>query len=267
MKMGAKIGNVFQFLAKFLRHGPGLQRAQPDAKLRRSLTNRLNQLPQGRLSRKIHAPGGDLDAGDHQLPIALLGKLHGLLHRQLQGRGAHRPTSIGNDAVTAEIDTAILHLQKRPRAVGKTAGRQNFKFSAAQGIVKALLLLPIPDGREHILHKFLPLTAAAQHICSQRAHRLGIMLGIAAADTDDGLRMLPPAAADHRPVFLIRHRGDGAGIDDIPVALLLKAAHRMSHLRKKLLHCLGLILVCLAAEGIKSKFHVIFTKIFMCFLC
>jgi hypothetical protein len=64
-----------------------------------------------------------------------------------------------------------------------------------------------------------------------------------------------PAAADDGAVFLVRHGGDGAGIDDVSVADLVKAANLVPLGQQELLHGLGLVLIHLAAKGVKGKFH------------
>ena len=81
------------------------------------------------------------------------------------------------------------------------------------------------------------------------------MLGIADADTDDGVGVISPAAADHSPVLFVSHGGDGAGIDHIAVALVIEGYNLMTLTDQQLLHRLGLILICLAPEGIKTKNH------------
>ena len=86
------------------------------------------------------------------------------------------------------------------------------------------------------------------------------MLDIAAAHGDHRRRMLPAATANHRPVLFVCHRRDGAGVDDIAVTGLIEAADLMTLVPEQLLHGLGLILVGLAAKGIKCKLHVKSTK-------
>jgi hypothetical protein len=63
------------------------------------------------------------------------------------------------------------------------------------------------------------------------------------------------AAAENGTVFLVCHSGDGAGVDDIAVAIFCKGADRMPPLCKQLFHSLGLVLIDLAAQGVKAKAH------------
>ena len=110
-------------------------------------------------------------------------------------------------------------------------------------------------GGEHILQKLLPAAASAHHVRPQLLYGLGGVLAVTAAHADDRLRVFPAAAAEHGPVFLVRHGGDGAGIDDIAVAGVLKGGDVVPLLGQQALHGLSLILVGFAAQGIKSKFH------------
>ena len=80
-----------------------------------------------------------------------------------------------------------------------------------------------------------------------------VELGIAAADTDDTIRMLPAQTVDQGAVFPIRHSGDGAGIDDINITVFLRKI--MPQCQKHLLHGLRLILIYLATQCVTLKFH------------
>ena len=111
------------------------------------------------------------------------------------------------------------------------------------------------DCFQHFFDEFLPPRGAADDIHPQLSRLLRGMLGVAAADPDHRLRIFPAAPADDCPVLFVRNGGDGAGIDDVSVAALLKGANLVTPLCEKTLHCLGLKLVGLAAQGIKAKFH------------
>ena len=110
VELGTQIGKRRQLLAELLRHDPGLQRTQADAQVGNGPADGFDQYSQTGFSRQIHAPGGDLDAGDDDLPVALFCQSLCLLHGQLQGGGTDRSTGIGNDAVGAEIHAAVLDL-------------------------------------------------------------------------------------------------------------------------------------------------------------
>ena len=80
-------------------------------------------------------------------------------------------------------------------------------------------------------------------------------LGIAAAHGDDSVGVVLPGAEDDLPGLLVADGGDGAGVDDIGVGLLLKGHENVAPGSEHLLQCLSFVLIDLAAEGIKSNFH------------
>ena len=115
--------------------------------------------------------------------------------------------------------------------------------------------MPGAGGLVHHAQEVLPPGGACHDIHTQTGYLLRLELGVAAADAEDRRRIQLPAAADDVAVFLVRHGGDGAGVDDIAVAGLFKAADSMPGGGEPLLHGLGLVLVDLAAQSIKGVFH------------
>ena len=107
----------------------------------------------------------------------------------------------------------------------------------------------------HISDEGFPTAAAADHIGAQLPQRIRGVLGVAATDTQNGIGVFPAAPTDDGAVLPVCHCGDRAGIDDISVTRLAETANGMSPVQQKLLHRLGLILIDLAAQCIKTKFH------------
>ena len=68
-------------------------------------------------------------------------------------------------------------------------------------------------------------------------------------------KRIKPTAHYHLPGLFVADGGDGAGVDDIAVADLVKAAEGMPALHQQLLHRLRLVLVDLAAQRVTCKFH------------
>ena len=85
VEMGAEIFKRRRPAAELLRNGTGLQAAQADTHSPGSGGHRLQKVDEALLPRQVLAPGGDLDAREHHLPIALTGKLLRLPGRLLQG--------------------------------------------------------------------------------------------------------------------------------------------------------------------------------------
>ena len=185
----------------------------------------------------------------------MLGQRLGLCYGQFHGSGTDRASGIRDDTVGAEVDATILHLQHGAGTAFQTACRQHFKFPPPQGVVYVAAMLTGVDSCEDFFNKAFPIGAAANHIYPQFFQCFGSVLGVAAAHSHDCFGVFPPAAADHGPVLLICHSSDRAGIDDIAVAGLCKGTRNMATGEQKLLHCLGLVLINLAAKGIKSDLH------------
>jgi hypothetical protein len=80
-------------------------------------------------------------------------------------------------------------------------------------------------------------------------------LGIAAAHRHhgSGAGLLDPV--DDLARLLVGHSGDGAGVDDIRIRLLLKIHHLVAPLTEHGFHGLGLILIHFTAKGINGNFH------------
>ena len=207
------------------------------------------------MSGQILPPGGDLDAGEHDLVIALLRQLPGLLRRPLQGQGTYPAPGVGDDAVGAEVDAAVLDLQHGPGAALQAAGGQLLKVQAAEGVVQGGDGLPLPCGALHQLHKARPVAGAADQVHPQLLHVAGMGLGIAAAHGDHRVRRGLPGPADDLPGLFVADGGDGAGVDEIGVRRPLEGDQFVAPGGEQLLQGLGLILVHLAAQSIEGDPH------------
>ena len=253
--MRAEIRVFRNFFAEFSGDDARLQRPQPDADLRHSLAQRRQKSRQPRLPRQVPAPGGDLDARNHDLPVAPVRQFPGLRHGHVQRCGPDRTTGVRDDAVGAEIRTAVLNLQHGTGPFLQPSGGQDLKLPAPQRSVHFFLLFPAIQGFQQHFHEFFPTGAAPQNVHAQGFQVLGGVLGIAPAHGQQGLWMLPAATAQHGPALFVGHGGNGAGVDHIGVAVPLESADLLTPLKQKALHSLGLILIHLAAQGVKSKFH------------
>ena len=255
MELRAEIWIPGKRLTECLVNRARLQRAETDAYARHSLAQRCQQLPQAASVLPFPAPGRDLNAVDNDLPVALSGKARCLRHSRLQRHGTHPAACIGNDAVGTEIVAAVFDFQKRSCPRGKSARGQNFKRAGAACVVHAVPFLPRLRGINHMPDESLPSICADQHIHVKLSDLVRAALRIAAAHTDHGLRVQLAHAPDGVAGFFIGHGRDGAGVDDVAVADLVKAAERMAALHEQLLHGLRFVLIDLTAERIACKFH------------
>ena len=255
VELRAEIGVDAERLAEVLVDGARLQRAQADPDRGDRRAERRQQLPQAAAVLPLPAPGGDLDAVDDDLAVALGGKALRLLHRGLQRHGAHPAAGIGDDAVGAEIVAPVLDLQQRPRPRGKPARGQDLKRARLARVVHALPFLARGGSFDHVADEGLAAVGADEHVDVQLADLVRAALGVAAAHADGGGRIQLAHAPDGVAGFLVGNGCDGAGIDDIAVADLVKAAEGMPALHQQLLHRLRLVLVDLAAQRVTCKFH------------
>ena len=255
VELGAEVGEPGGPAAEILRHGAGLQTTQPQAHLSRRLRHRLQQVDEAAAVLEILSPRGDLDAGKDHLPVALPPQLLRLAHRLLQRQGPHRPPCIGDDAVGAEVDAAVLHLQHGPCPGRHAPGGQHLEGAAAQGLIHRHTAAVILRRLLQQGQKLHPVAGAADEVDAQLLSLRGVGLHIAAAGSHHGLGIAALGPADHLPGFFIADGGDGAGIDDVGIRRGLKVHQRVATPLKLLLHGLRLILVDLAAEGVNSNSH------------
>ena len=255
--MGAQVGQGGGPAAEVLRDGAGFQGAQPHPALRRGGAHRLHKVDQALPIFEIVSPGGDFDAGEHQLPVAHPGKALCLTGGLLQGKGADRPPGVGNDTVGAEVDAAILHLEHGPGAPFQAAGGQMLILAAAQGVVHPYHRVSAvgAEGLQRV-QKAHAVGRAHDQIHPQGLHRLRIGLGVAAAHRHHRVGGALAGLPDHLAGFLVAHRRDGAGVDHIGVRRPVKGHQGVAPAGELRLHRLRLVLVDLAAQGVDSNSHV-----------
>ena len=82
----------------------------------------LHQLAEARAARQVGAVGGDVDAGQHDLAIAVAGEPPDLLDHGAHRHRARSAAAIGDDAEGAAVVAAVLHLRRR-RARGRRCRR------------------------------------------------------------------------------------------------------------------------------------------------
>ena len=251
----AQIGQGRPPAAKVLRDGAGLQGPQPHPAAGGGGAHRLNEIHQLRLVRQVPAPGGDLDAGEHQLLVALLCQLGGLSGGLSRGQGADGASGVGDDAVGAEIDTAVLHLEHGPGAALQPPGGQPLEGTAAESVVHLHHLAPVGAQRLQPVQKPHAVVGTHHQIHLQGLHRLRVGLGIAAAHRHDGVGRAFSGLPDHLAGFFVAHRRDGTGVDDVGVGLPVKGYQGMAPAGQLGLHGLGLVLVDLAAQSIDRCAH------------
>jgi len=193
------------------------------------------------------APGGDFDAVDDDLPVALGGELPRLRHRIFKRQGAHPPAGVGDDAVGAEIVAAVLDLQQRPRPLGKAAGGQLLERARKARVLDVLPAELFRGGRRQFVQKFRAAVRADEYIHVELPDLLRRGLRVAAAYADHRVRIELPRTPDGVARFFVGDRRDGAGVDDVAVADAVEFTQRVAARQKELLHGLRLVLIHLTS--------------------
>ena len=111
---------------------------------------------------------------------------------------------------------------------------------------------PLQRGPEAV-----SVPGAAHQVRPQLLRRAGVGLGKTAADSQYRLRVLPAEPPDELAVFLVAHRRNGAGVDNIGVqtAGVVRVAQGVPPGGPRLLQCLTLVLIYLAPQGQNGKPH------------
>ena len=255
MEVWAEVGKLRRPPAKFLRDRSRLQTAQPDAQVRDGGAEGFQKVNERLTVPPLHPPGGDLNAGDDDLPVTLRSKLLCLRDGVLQRLGAERPPGIGYDAVGAEVAAAVLDLEHSPGAALQAAGGQHFKPRSADGVVHVDPGLAAADLPADLIEKCLLAARAGDHIHLQGRNLFRLCLGIAPADADDSVRILPPDPADDLAGLLVADGGDRTGVDDVELSLLLKRDGSVALALQNGLHGLAFVLIHFTSKGINRKTH------------
>ena len=255
VELGTQVRQSGGPAAEVLRDRSRLQTAQADADAGGGGADGLHQVDEGLTRFQILAPGGNFDARQDDLPVAVGGEARRLLHRLFQGQGAHRAPGVGDDAVGAEVDAAVLHLQHGPGAVFHAAGGQHLEHPALEGLVDGLQAALLRHRLLQQADEAGAVAGAGDEVHVQFPHIVGVGLGVAAADGHHRAGVLPAGPVEHLPGLLVADRRDGAGVHHIGVRRVGKVHDLVAPGPERLLHGLGLVLIHFAPEGVNGNFH------------
>ena len=260
MKMAADLTGRCGAAAKILRDDRRLDRAEAQAHLRRGGGHRLNGIGQRECARKIPPVGRDLDAGQYELTVALLGQMRSLPRHFIRRQTADAAARIRDDAVGAEVIAAVLDLEHRARAAIGSAGRQRLKVKAAERVIDAGDGCVLTKRAQDIVHERLLAAAAVHDIGADGGGILGAELRPAAAHGTQCLRVLLAQLADHLARLAPAFRRDCTGIDDDQIDRVTLPCGRKSMRVQQRFDRLRFILVDLAAECGYNIVHINISK-------
>ena len=160
-----------------------------------------------------------MDAGEHDLLMSLGQQAAGLLQGFRRRQGAHRSPHVGDDAVAAELVAAVLDLEIGPgpalEAVRGYRAEIMTLHHVGHGKKRAFVFAVLPQQLFHQLGQAAAFLHAHDEVGGLQLFDLRRRpLGVAAADRQQGFRLLLGEAADQVAGLFVRHLGDGAGVDD-----------------------------------------------------
>src|SRR5262249_17157800 len=156
------------------------------------------------------APGGEVDAGEHDLRAAVRDQAFDLLHDVARRRGARVSTAVRDHAERAAMVAAVLHLHVGAGAFGKAIDQMRGGFAHGHDVADADALAARLEALG--AHLFSVADDAADF--GHRREAVGVDLHGAAGDDDLGVRAISAGAADGLARLAHGFGGDGAGVDD-----------------------------------------------------
>ena len=210
--------------------------------------DRAHQPAEARLARQVRSVAGQIDAGQHDLAIAVFGEPLDLVDCRTHRHGARIATAIGDDAERAAVVAAILHLHEGARAALDGVDHMRRGLGHLEDIVDPdLLELVDPEFRQGAIALRFQLVVIADDEIDffHAAKGAGLRLGGAAGDDDAGIRILAARLADRLSRLPNGLAGHGAGVEDDRAAVEFAEARCL----RLAAHDFGLIGVQPAPEG------------------
>ena len=175
----------------------------------------------------------DIHTGEDDLFRAAFDGFLRLLDERRDRRIAALAARQRDGAIRAEIVTAVLHLQKAPRAVVFAVSKMEvIDFTDGRNRDIGDWRLEIGDLGFQPLYElveveFLFLAEDIVHTFDMR-DLARLQLRVAARDDEDGIGVLAPDTMNHLAVLMVRRVRHGAGVDDADIRLLAALGARMT---------------------------------------
>ena len=208
------------------------------------LQKSLRQKPERRGARQIAAIAGGIDAGQYDLAITAVDELAGLIDDGSHRYGAGIAAAIGNDAESAAMVAAILHLDERAHmAVDVPDHLRRRRLDAHDVVDPELLFSRNAEIRQAAIGGARQLLLVAEHGIDLRHRGEGLLFRLrgAAGNDDAGMRMVAPRPADRLAGLAHGLTGHRTGVDQDGVVEPGLLSLRLHHF--------GFICVEAAAEG------------------
>ena len=235
--------------AEILRDDGRFQRAETDTHSACILRYGTDNIRKTGLSGQIDAVGSDFDPREDKFPVALFRHTACLGGSFFKRQAAQPAPRIRNDAVGAEIHTAVLDFQHGTRPPGDGSGRQ---FLIDSPLKRIIYFRYAPAGRKscfHSLNKALMISRPEHNPGAAVQSVLRAQLGITAAHTDNRPGVLLLQTADKLAGFPSAFCRDSTGVDDDSVRCLSRCSRHMPAGQENGLHRLCFILIDFASES------------------
>ena len=233
----------------------GIQTAQTDTLNTGHGGRLLNQLCKACAA--VGAVAGQADGRQHDLLVAGIRQAAQLVQYAGLVTAAHRPAGAGDHAVGTAAVAAVLHLDKGAGVLGKFVHRQFLEPLSL--FVRADIHHTLGLAVQHLLHigqNGAAVAGAGHNIgLGNFGGLLGEGLRVAPGQHRHGTGILALGAAQPLAAFLIAEVCHSAAVDDIDIGAFLIGDNGVAVLLKQLRQRAGLVLVYLAAQGVKSYPH------------
>ena len=197
----------------------------------------------------------DVDAGEDDFLVAALHEHVDLVDGILLRTRAQRTAGIRDRAIRAELIAALLDLHICTRHAADTLVWQIFVIEQLLVVRHVRRLYMILTKSLDRFHDLVTLVGADDEVHLVKGFQLRFRcLRVAAADNDGRRRIFPGSVADHLARFAVAEMGDGASIDDVDIGEIVKIDDLIAGILKQRRHNGRIVLIDLAAEGMKCHF-------------
>jgi hypothetical protein len=252
MQMGTQNVGGRDQLQQPVRNFARIERAQAQPPHRSFFQDGFEKRREVQTRRQITAIAAEMNPGEHDLLIAALGERTDLAHDCFRSDAARKPARRRDDAVRAGVIASFLNLQERARVAGQSPGAEHRHAALALNVAdRNLLRGTLLDTAEKVVH-----AVEADDVVDIRyaRHFVRAHLRVAAGDEDAGGGTPPLRAPDELPRLPIGAVGDGAGVDDVEIRLVLERDDRVPPFQTRLDNG-GIVLIDLAAERRDGDAH------------
>ena len=257
MELGADLRHLPEYIAELLRGDHGFQGSQTDSPDAFDFMDHPDGVRKAGLSPfPFLSVGGQVNPRQHDLRKAGIPQAKNFGPQVLQTPRTDRASYGRDNAVCAVIIAAFLELDRRPGMLGNPRDPQRLKAGFRSQRCHRAERLSLFTQLLNQINDPVPVLRSQNQIRSGFFPQGGsLLLGQAAAENQQAFRVLPFDFPRQLQGFLVSGAGDGAGVDQINLRILLEWDGFVSRRFQQLPHGFRIVLVDLASEGVISDSH------------